>query len=259
MSIFGVEVSEEGLQRIGERLEKREGGGATWVVTANPEILLAARKNPLYKQALIEADIRTADGFGLYFFERYLLRRKIERITGVELSKMLVELAHRKNWKLGLLGAAIPFPGTAEKVKKILEGRYPGLRIHAEDGGVVGSSGEDDEAGDEAVHRLRMFQPDILLVAFGHPKQELWIRKHIHDFPGLKAIVGVGGTLDFWAGNVKRAPAFLRKLGLEWAWRLAMEPKRARRILKAVVVFPILALSDILVSKIGLRRREKPD
>ncbi|USN52839.1 MAG: WecB/TagA/CpsF family glycosyltransferase [Candidatus Nomurabacteria bacterium] len=91
--------------------------------------------------------------------------------------------------------------------------------------------GIGDLANEEASMRLSQFDPQIVLVAFGHPKQELWIEQHKTDYPSLKAIMGVGGTFDYWSGAVKRAPRWMRQVGLEWLWRVFIEPKRIKRIL----------------------------
>lgn len=109
--------------------------------------------------------------------------------------------------------------------------------------------GSDDTTGSDAREHIKTFSPDILLVAFGHPKQELWIEKHLNEFPSLKAVVGVGGTFDYWSGSKKRAPLTLRAFGLEWLWRLICEPKRWKRILNAVIVFPVLAIRGRFVVK----------
>jgi N-acetylglucosaminyldiphosphoundecaprenol N-acetyl-beta-D-mannosaminyltransferase len=241
MSVFGIPIEGTGGGELIERLSK---GDKLWIVTANPEILLEARKNPDYRNAVRAADVRTADGFGLFLWLKYVLRRKPKRLTGVELSEKLLELASRKNWRVGLIGAAIPYSGTAAKAAEVIRKRYSDLLVHAEDGGNIGKDGSDDSEGEEARHRLTLFNPHVLLVAFGHPKQELWIKRHRSDFPNLAAIVGVGGTFDFWAGNVLRAPKWMRMIGLEWFWRLLNEPRRAGRIMKAVFIFPILAALD---------------
>jgi N-acetylglucosaminyldiphosphoundecaprenol N-acetyl-beta-D-mannosaminyltransferase len=108
----------------------------------------------------------------------------------------------------------------------------------------VKADGSDDQDGAAARRHLAAYAPELLLVAFGHPKQEMWIARHLPDLPSVKVAVGIGGTLDYWSGAKKRAPQFLRSLGLEWFWRLMQEPKRWRRIFDAVVVFPSLVLWD---------------
>ncbi len=104
--------------------------------------------------------------------------------------------------------------------------------------------GTEDAASEATRERMMLFSPQVLLVAFGHPRQESWIASHRNDFADLRAVVGVGGTFNFWAGRIKRAPAWMRTIGLEWLWRLSQEPKRWRRIWNAVVVFPLCVCMD---------------
>jgi N-acetylglucosaminyldiphosphoundecaprenol N-acetyl-beta-D-mannosaminyltransferase len=211
-----------------------------WLVTANPEILLEARNNQAYATALKQADVRLVDGFGLWLVLR-LFGQKTERMPGVELSERIVHEAADRGWRVGFFGGK---DSVAAQAAGIMKKKYPALIVEAEAGGKVGYDGEQDASGDEATHRMTLFDPHVLLVAMGHPKQELWIVKHIQDFPNLKVIIGVGGTFDMWAGRLPRAPRFLRTIGLEWFWRLILEPGRIGRILRAVVVFPILFLRD---------------
>lgn len=211
-----------------------------WIVTANPEILLEAKKSPAYAEALRQADMLTVDGTGLWAVLKFQ-DQPVERVTGMELAGELVVLARKNNWKIALVGGG---PGIAAQAAKGWKDRYPDLQIISEEAGRVARDGTGDMAEEEAVHRLVMQAPDIMLVAFGHPRQERWIARRIGDFPSLKVIVGVGGTFDVWSGRIPRAPAFLRSLGLEWSWRLVQEPYRVPRIIRAVISFPLVYLID---------------
>lgn len=211
-----------------------------WIVTANPEILLEAHRNSAYADTIRRATLRLVDGFGLWLVLR-LFGNKTKRVTGVELAESLVQLAVQRHWNVALIGGG---QGIAEHAAQKTEEAYSGIRIAAENGGNVSPDGTDDSDGTEARSRLARFAPQILLVAFGHPKQEMWIAKHVNEFPSVKAVVGVGGTLDYWAGTKKRAPTNVRALGLEWLYRLSKEPIRWKRILNALVVFPVTAIVD---------------
>lgn len=235
--IFGVSIEGLGWGDVSARLDAAE---RLWLVTANPEILLEARRDATYRAVLRSSDVRTVDGFGL-FLAMKILRRKIRRLTGVELSEHLIQYAQAHGWKVGLLGGE---NGEAERSVQALREAYPGLEVLAEQGGQVESNGSVDSITDEAVHRMTLFAPDVLLVAFGHPKQEFWIAKNRAQFPSVKVVVGVGGTFNFWAGTSKRAPRLFRSIGLEWLWRLFHEPRRWRRIMRAVLVFPALFIVD---------------
>jgi N-acetylglucosaminyldiphosphoundecaprenol N-acetyl-beta-D-mannosaminyltransferase len=233
--IFGVPIEGFGWEKIMTMLRD---GESLWLVTANPEILLEARKNPQYKETLKRASLRLVDGFGL-FLAMLILRRKTKRLTGVELSEHLLQFGWHRELRIGFFGGE---NGEAEHAAEDARMAYKGIQIHVEQGGTVNREGKEDSATEEARHRMTMFSPQVLLVAMGHPRQERWIDAHRAEFPELKAVVGVGGTFNYWAGFSKRPPLWMRTLGLEWLGRLIMEPKRWKRIWQAVVVFPILFL-----------------
>ncbi|MBU2613041.1 WecB/TagA/CpsF family glycosyltransferase [Patescibacteria group bacterium] len=214
----------------------------TWIVTANPEILLAAKREAGYWQTVRQADLRLVDGVGLQLAGR-LAGASPKRMTGVALAERLVALAAERGWNVALVGGG---GGVADTAAWKLRKRYPTLTIVAEQGGAVDDSGVGDAVNDETVHRLTLQTPDVLLVAFGHPKQEEWIRRNLDALPGVKVAVGIGGTFDYWTGTAAMAPTVIRRIGLEWLWRLIREPRRWRRILDAVVVFPWVFVLDRL-------------
>lgn len=230
--IDGLSVDEI-LHLISQKLKTQ------WIVTANPEILLYARKDAAYRDTLLSADMRVVDSFGLELIGR-LRGMHPYRVPGADLAEAIVAWAHARNLSIALIGG-----GQKKSAKPALEKlrrAYVGLRGIAEDGGTVFADGTGDTENAMATQRLIKAKPDIIFVAFGHPKQERWIERHLADFPNTEAIIGVGGTFDYWAGNISRAPRFLRILGLEWLYRLIREPKRWKRILNAVLVFPYYAL-----------------
>lgn len=236
---FGIEIHGIGLEELALRLNDARQK-ATWIVTTNSEILLEARRNPEYRDCLLSADIRMVDSFGLQI-AGWVLGARPTRLPGVDCAEWLLAEADREHWKVALIGGEqdIGQRAVVEKQKK-----YPGIRFHYEHGGGIDVRGQGDEEIFAALERIREFSPEIVLVAFGHPKQEMWISKNLQLFPDLKLIMGVGGTFDYWAGTVIRAPRWLQRLGLEWLWRLFHEPKRWRRIANAVIVFPMTATLD---------------
>lgn len=240
MKIFGVSVEGIGLEAVFERV--RQQVFPVWIVTANPEILLAARRDPAYKQALNQADIRLVDGIGLKWMGN-VFGQSWQRVTGVELAEALLKEAQENDWRVALIGGERRI---AELAAAHWRSVYPSLTLIAEQGGTVQADGTDDEVGEEARHRLTLFAPNLVFVAFGHPKQERWIARYLSEMPSAKVMVGVGGTFDYWAGHIRRAPKVMRMLGLEWLWRLGCEPRRFGRIVRAVVVFPALAILDRL-------------
>lgn len=239
--IFGLPIEGWTMSTTIEYIEEMDT--SVWIVTANPEILLEAKRDPEYRMLLKQADVRLVDGFGLWLATFCLTKR----VTGVEFSERLLQVAHDKKWRVGLFGG---MGGEAQASLPDIKRAYPDLSIMSEQGGKVSTTGEEDDATEEARGRMMQFSPHVLLVAMGHPRQEAWIAQHRKDFPELKAVVGVGGTFRFWSGKSKRAPHFMRSFGLEWLWRLIVEPYRWKRIFNAVVIFPALVIVD-KIRKLG--------
>jgi N-acetylglucosaminyldiphosphoundecaprenol N-acetyl-beta-D-mannosaminyltransferase len=198
------------------------------IVTVNPEFVMAAQRNRLFREAINAAALVLPDGTGVVWAARYLGRPTPERVTGTD---TLTALAHRcasAGYRVYLLGAA---PGVAEEAADRLRQMAPGLQIA---GTYAGSPAPDEE--DAIIERIRAAQADVLCVAYGAPAQELWIYRNLARLPAAVAI-GVGGAFDFLSGRQKRAPRLMQRMGLEWLFRLYREPKRWRRILVAVPIF----------------------
>jgi N-acetylglucosaminyldiphosphoundecaprenol N-acetyl-beta-D-mannosaminyltransferase len=203
------------------------------IITVNPEFVIAAQRNALFRQTINQAALVLADGVGVVWATRYLRRPTPERVTGVD---TLVELARHsadRGYRLYLLGAA---PGVAEIAAHRLQELAPGLQIA---GTYAGSPDVLEE--DAIVERIRAAQADVLCVAYGAPAQDLWIQRNLPRLPVALAM-GVGGSFDFLAGRQRRAPRFFQKAGLEWLYRLYREPWRWRRML----ALPKFAIQVIL-------------
>lgn len=238
-TIFRVTIEGLAWPEIKRRLQAQMPS-PFWIVTVNPEILLAARFDPSYAQVLMQADSRTVDGIGLWL----ILRAKgvrATRMTGVALAEHLLVYAEEHGLRVALYGG---LPGVAARAMEVLQKNFPTVPFIAEQGGVVAADGSMDETGEEAGARLTLFAPHILFVALSYPRQERWLARQLHQFPTVQVAVGTGGTIDFWAGRIARAPSWMQRLGLEWAWRLLQEPKRIGRIFRAVVIFPLRALQE---------------
>ena len=192
------------------------------VVTVNPEFVIAARRDPAFAAALLAADLATADGVGIIVAGRLLGAPVGPRVTGVDFVEGVAGLRHPRA-RLFLLGAA---PGVADAAAARLRARHPDLKI-------VGTHpGAPDARGwPEIARRLADARPTVLLVAFGHPRQDLWIAARRDELAALGVVVaaGVGGAFDYLSGRVPRAPRVVRRLGCEWLYRLAREPWRWRR------------------------------
>jgi N-acetylglucosaminyldiphosphoundecaprenol N-acetyl-beta-D-mannosaminyltransferase len=244
--IFGVRVhelaSEEDLRRVCERF--LGGDRTSRIFTPNPEILLHARSDPSFAELLNSADLALPDGAGVAIVESFRARRRVRRWPGTEIGAMLLRLAAERDAPVVFVGGG---PGVAVRAAERWRGRLPELRIE-----VVGSGspvGDDGMARPvdrdaELIRQIRSAAPAIVLVGLGAPKQERWIERHVADLPSVRVVMGIGGAFDMWAGRLPRAPRFLRRVGLEWAWRLGLEPHRLPRIMRAAIVFPVRALMD---------------
>ncbi len=244
ISILGVGIhdvtEEEAVARV-ERFIRQ--GGPHQVVTVNPEFVMEARRNPAFREVLAQADLAVPDGVGILWAGRLLGRPFRGRVPGVELALRLAERAAERGYRLFLLGAA---PGVAEEAAARLRDRYPALTIA---GTYAGSPDPAEE--DEIGARIRAASPHILLVAYGAPRQDLWLKRNL---PRLSVAVGigVGGTLDYLSGRVRRAPAWMRRYGLEWLYRLLRQPRRWRRML-SLPAFAALVLAEALGKRLFRR------
>jgi N-acetylglucosaminyldiphosphoundecaprenol N-acetyl-beta-D-mannosaminyltransferase len=245
-SIFGVRLHEvDSDEEVRARLRTfLDGERAARVFTPNPEILLRARHDPAYAEVLNGADLALPDGTGVAMVLSFRERRAVRRWPGVELAGLLVRLAGERGDRVALLGST---PEVAERAIARWRSVLPALDACVVAPGVtIGSDGLGVTPADESatIEAIRAAEPAIVLVGLGAPKQERWIARHVELFPSVRILIGVGGAFDMWAGRFRRAPRALHAIGLEWAWRLALEPRRLPRILNAVVVFPLRVLAD---------------
>ncbi len=209
------------------------------ICTTNPEFVMAAQRDPLFRQILWAADLCIPDGVGLLLAARWLGQKLPERVPGSELIYHLAELCAREGWRPFLLGAA---EGVAAETARILQAQYPALHIA---GTYSGSpSFEENEAIVQMIHESGA---DVLLVAYGAPKQDKWIYRNRHKLPKVRVAMGVGGSFDFVTGKAIRAPRWVQNLGLEWLHRLLHEPWRWRRML----ALPRFVLSILRVLLLG--------
>ncbi len=191
------------------------------VATINPEFVMRARATPHFATVLEAADLATPDGVGVIWAARRQGVRIAERVGGADITLPLAQQCARLGHRLFLLGAA---EGVAAEAARRLRQQLPSLQIDA-------YSGSPDPASDaETVARVRAARPDVVLVAYGSPKQEFWIARN-KEAAGAAVGIGVGGAVDYLAGVQQRAPALVRRLWLDWAFRLVTQPRRWRRML----------------------------
>ena len=237
------------------------------IFTPNPEIMVKAQKDSYFREVLNAGDLNLCDGFGLALFAR------TKRIPGVDFMLEICKLAAEQGRNIYLLGS-----GSDDVVRKTaaeLQKQFPNLKIVGFSKGptideqnptlypspyrggsdaatsVVNVSppirGRTEEGvfvdeNNTTIQQVNQSHPDILFVAFGMGKQEKWIYENLNKMPNVKVAMGVGGSFDFISGKVKRAPLFLRRLGLEWMYRLIQEPRRFVRIFNATVKFCYLVI-----------------
>jgi N-acetylglucosaminyldiphosphoundecaprenol N-acetyl-beta-D-mannosaminyltransferase len=201
-----------------------------FIVTPNPEIVLASTKNILLKEALNSADFSIPDGVGLNYASKFLYGKNINVIPGRILFEKLIEFANKKGWKVFFLGG---LGREAEISKEKLEINYKNLKIET-----FTRPKLDDVFQKEAVARINKFEPQLLFVALGHPKQEIWIYKNLKSL-NVGGAMTVGGTFRYIAGLSKLPPKWMERSGLEWLWRFVTEPRRIGRIFNAFLVFPL--------------------
>lgn len=214
-----------------------EGEGFHYAVTPNPEFILAARKDPAFRQALLDADLVLADGIGVVYSAKLLGRPLKGRAPGIEFAQRLVAWMAKNGKRLFLLGAK---PGVAELAAANLKDKYPGLIVCGTHDGYF----KEDEP---VVEAIRQAAADVVFVCLGAPKQEFWMVKN-GPATGAKLLAGLGGSLDVFAGVTERAPEAWQKLGLEWLYRLTREPRRIGRMAK---------LPLFLVSALAARGKSK--
>ena len=223
-NILGIDVSvtsyEDLKEAINEDIEKKK---KSFIVAINPEKVLKARKNQELKDLLNKASYAIPDGVGIIYASKIKKGQIKSRITGIDCMDMLCGLASDKGYKVFLYGAK---KEVIEKAKIKLEEKYKQIKIV----GTIDGYEKDDK---KIVKQINESKAEIIFVALGSPKQENWIMEHMEKL-NVSIFQGVGGSFDVISGNIKRAPLWMQKAGLEWLYRLIKEPKRIFRQLKLV-------------------------
>jgi N-acetylglucosaminyldiphosphoundecaprenol N-acetyl-beta-D-mannosaminyltransferase len=203
------------------------------VCTVNPEFMMIARDDPNFRNILRRADLCVPDGGALLWAARRQGNPLPERVTGSDGVPRIAECAAQEGWKLFFLGAAA---GVADKAADSLRAKHPALKIV---GTHSGSAAAEEE--DAIVKMVNNSGADILFVAFGAPVQDKWIARNLPRLQ-VKMAMGVGGSFDFIAGVVPRAPLWMQRRGLEWLYRLYKQPWRFRRMATRLPYFVLAVL-----------------
>ncbi len=254
VEILGIKIDPlthaEFIEKLKHLFRKR---GKSQIATVNSEFIETAQVNPDFKDVINSSSLRLADGIGILiaskfnslpltdipvlrtlqaiyqmkiclisplFYPKYIKSVIRERLAGADVVYDIIKLSLDNNYKIFLLGA---LPGVADKASLILQTDNYGLRVV---GTYAGSPNIEEE--DKIVSLINKHKADIIFVAFGAPKQDLWIARNLKKTTA-KLAVGVGGTFDFIAGNAKRAPLWIQNHGLEWLYRLVAQPSRLKR------------------------------
>ena len=250
VELFGVPIdcinNQEALNQLDCFVQE---GEINHIVTPDTLAILRARKDEQYLNIVQKANLVTPDGSGLLWATAFLDQPLIERITGIDMINSICVLATKKNYKLYLLGAK---EDVVCKAVENLEKKFPGISIVGFHHGYFNSHdfiADNEELEENIIKDIIKKKPDFLLVGMGVPKQEIWIYKN-KDKLKVPVSIGVGGSFDVISGNIKRAPLWMQKHGMEWLFRLIKEPKRIKRImhLPYFIILILLGKIEILFS-----------
>lgn len=197
--------------------------GQHYICTPNPEIVMEAREDKELAEILKKADMVVPDGIGVVWASKYSGKCLPERVAGYDLTQRLMRALAGTGESFYFFGGA---PGVAAAAARKMRKEHPGLKVAGVHNGYF-----DEKEEKKIIEDIKKRAPSILLVGLGAPKQEKWIAAHMRE-TGAKLCIGVGGSFDVMAGNVKRAPEVFRRLGLEWFYRLITQPTRWRRMLR---------------------------
>jgi N-acetylglucosaminyldiphosphoundecaprenol N-acetyl-beta-D-mannosaminyltransferase len=242
-NILGVKISGLDKKGVTEALRSYlESNRQHYVVTPNPEFVVAAQKQEDFLAIINEADLAICDGVGLQYAARFLGQEAPPRITGNDLMQILAGLCAESGQSMFLLGGEDEDSG--KKAAAILKDKFPTLKVQANPGGPIFFKDGQWSMNPAVLRDIVNSEPAVLLVALGHGKQERWIISFLQHLPSVRVAAGIGGAFDYLSGSVPRAPRWMRRLGLEWLYRLIKQPTRIKRIWTAVMVFPYLVIKS---------------
>ncbi|MFI5265560.1 MAG: WecB/TagA/CpsF family glycosyltransferase, partial [Candidatus Levyibacteriota bacterium] len=230
IKLFGVKITTANEESILKYILKTidNKGKKLFITTPNPEIIMYGNSHPEFKKILNEADLALPDGIGVSLCAWLTGKGYVHRITGVDMVEKVCSALSKSADSAGFFGG---LPGVAEDTAKCLQKKYYGLTVN------YASDVWDTE-------KMTGKKIGVLFVAMGYPAQEKWIHENLDKIP-VRVAIGVGGAFDFISGNTSRAPKLLRMIGLEWLYRLVIQPWRWRRQL-ALIKFSLMTLKEAL-------------
>ena len=245
--ILGVDIDNINIEEAGEKtkeLVEKSNKTCKMIVAPNVEFIMTAQKDEEFFNILKKADFATPHSIGVMIGGKLQKKPFKQRIPGQAYFRKVLEVGEKEGWTFYLLGGKGDVPELAvQNIKKI----YPNLNIVGYQEGFFETASED-----EVIKQINELQPNVLFVAMGAPIQEKWIAKHQKELK-VDVAAGQGGTFDYEAGKIKRAPVIFQKLGIEWLWRLILQPSRIFRM----VVLPIYLLKIIFTKDITKGKFDK--
>lgn len=245
--LFGIEIDRmrmvEAVNQLNIWLHEPRTTTAKYVVTPNVDHTVLLQSSSPLRAAYHDADLVLADGWPVVMASRLLGKSLPERVTGSDLVPALFEASHNTEpLKVFLLGAA---PGVAQKAAVNIHRQYANVQVLSTYSPPLGFENDPAE-NSNILARIAEVQPDLLVIGLGAPKQEIWIHKYRHQVEAKVAICA-GATIDFLAGEKKRAPRWMQHTGLEWAYRISTDPRRLTgRYAKDAIVFPQLFFQELV-------------
>lgn len=224
VNILGVKVDKVNIFEASDSIIKfiESGDKGRSVFTPNSEIIMMAYRDESFRDLLNSSDLLTADGIGVVYASRIVKNPIKERAPGYDIACVTLEKLSKKGGRVYLFGSK---PGVAEKAGENITKKYPGIKIAGYSDGYF-----NEEKEQTIIENINRANPDLLFVCLGAPKQEKWISAHKSEL-NAGVCMGIGGSLDVFAGTVKRAPEFFTKHGIEWLYRLMKQPSRFVRML----------------------------
>ncbi|MDO8551881.1 MAG: WecB/TagA/CpsF family glycosyltransferase [bacterium] len=233
--ILGVKIDSLTEKEVVEAILRAiEDQKKLWIVTPNPEFVVAAQKDKFFRELLNQADLALPDGFGLVLASRLLGCKPPlkKRVSGADVVGQILRIAPAKGWRIGVAGARGGDEKEGTNLIGKLKNKYPNLQIESLEGELEGKT-----------------KYDFVFACQGMKRQEKWIWENLNKI-NTSIFIGVGGSLDFFSGLTPRAPLWMRKMGMEWLWRLGLRPRtHPRRVYNALVIFNWL----VLRRKLGYR------